>query len=290
MARIFDIFPFFNELDLLEIRLNELAGVVDRFVIAEARQTYAGSPKPLYFADNRARFSAFSDRITHVVVDDPPADARQGWKFQDHQRDALLRGLQDAAPGDLVLLSDVDEIVSAEKLRIVAARDPHAAEISCFELRHFNFYLNWETPERWLRSGPRAVRRRFLDFPHQLRAVRGPKDGFADAIRAIRTARLMGRPMRRHLVHDAGWHFTYLGGPGAVEDKLKSFVGSEKPMMSDPSAESIAARIARGIPVNPRARYDLALREIDETFPRHVREHRERYAALIADRPPPARR
>lgn len=290
MARIFDIFPFFNELDLLEIRLNELAGVVDRFVIAEARQTYAGAEKPLYFADNRARFSAFADRITHIIVDDPPPDARQGWKFQDWQRDALLSGLQDAAPDDLVLLSDIDEIVSAGKLRIVAGRDPRAAEISCFELRHFNFYLNWETPERWLRSGPRAVRRRYLVAPHQLRAVRGPKDGFADAIRAIRTARLMGQPMRRHLVRDGGWHFTYLGGPDAVQDKLASFVGSEKPVMGDAGSETVARRIAKGIPVNPRATYDLTLREIDDTFPRHIREHRERYAALISDRPPPARR
>ncbi len=39
---------------------------------------------------------------------------------------------------------------------------PDAAEIACFELRHFNFYLNWETGERWLRSGPRAVRRKFF--------------------------------------------------------------------------------------------------------------------------------
>lgn len=286
---IFDCFPFFNELDLLEIRLNELAGVVDRFVIAEARQTYAGAPKPLHFADNRARFSAFADRIVHVVVDGPPPDARQGWKFQDWQRDALLRGLDCAAPDDLVLLSDVDEIVRADKLRAVAGRDASAPEISCFELRHYNFYLNWETGERWLRSGPRAVRRRFLDLPHLLRAVRGPKDGFADAIRAIRTARLMGRPMRRHLVRDAGWHFTYLGGPTAVQSKLDSFVGSEKPVMGGAGVDAIAAHIAGGIPVNPKAKYDLVLREIDETFPRHIRAHRDRYAALIATKQPPRR-
>jgi beta-1,4-mannosyl-glycoprotein beta-1,4-N-acetylglucosaminyltransferase len=157
-------------------------------------------------------------------------------------------------------------------------------------LRHFNFYLNWETPERWLRSGPRAVRRRFLDAPHQLRAVRGPKDGFADAIRAIRTARLMGRPMRRHLVRDGGWHFTYLGGAAAVGEKLESFIGSEKPVMPDSSADAIARRIARGVPVNPRATYDLMLREIDATFPRHIRENRERYAALIAGQAPPRRK
>ena len=33
---IFDCFSFFNELDILEIRLNVLAPVVDKFVLVEA--------------------------------------------------------------------------------------------------------------------------------------------------------------------------------------------------------------------------------------------------------------
>jgi beta-1,4-mannosyl-glycoprotein beta-1,4-N-acetylglucosaminyltransferase len=44
MPRIFDCFTFFNELDLLEIRLHELAPVVDRFVIAESPVTFTGRP------------------------------------------------------------------------------------------------------------------------------------------------------------------------------------------------------------------------------------------------------
>ena len=33
---IYDCFSFYNELDLLEIRLNELVNAVDRFVLVEA--------------------------------------------------------------------------------------------------------------------------------------------------------------------------------------------------------------------------------------------------------------
>ena len=36
---IYDIFPFFNELDLLEIRLNILDKHVDYFVIGECNKT-----------------------------------------------------------------------------------------------------------------------------------------------------------------------------------------------------------------------------------------------------------
>ena len=41
---IVDCFPFFNELDLLELRLNELKDVVDVFVLSEATLTFTGKP------------------------------------------------------------------------------------------------------------------------------------------------------------------------------------------------------------------------------------------------------
>ena len=48
-TKIYDTFLFFNELDLLEIRLNVLHDVVDHFVIVECTKTYQGNDKPLYF-------------------------------------------------------------------------------------------------------------------------------------------------------------------------------------------------------------------------------------------------
>ena len=66
---IWDCFTFFNELDILELRLRELAPVVDRFVIAEATKTFANEAKPVHFAENRARFAEFLPKIVHVVKD-----------------------------------------------------------------------------------------------------------------------------------------------------------------------------------------------------------------------------
>ena len=69
---IFDCFSFFNELDILEIRLNVLAPVVDKFVLVEAVRRHSGEPKELYFEKNKQRFAPFLDKIIHVVVDDEP--------------------------------------------------------------------------------------------------------------------------------------------------------------------------------------------------------------------------
>ena len=49
---IYDCFLFYNEFDLLEIRLNELNPVVDKFVLVEATRTHQKKKKLLYYAEN----------------------------------------------------------------------------------------------------------------------------------------------------------------------------------------------------------------------------------------------
>ena len=51
--KIYDAFLFYNELDLLEIRLNILKDKVDYFIIGEAVQCFNGNAKPLYFEENK---------------------------------------------------------------------------------------------------------------------------------------------------------------------------------------------------------------------------------------------
>ena len=62
--RIFDSFIFFNELDLLEMRLNILNDVVDYFVLTESPWTVSGNPKPLYYQENKDRFENI---VTEII-------------------------------------------------------------------------------------------------------------------------------------------------------------------------------------------------------------------------------
>ena len=107
MPKIYDCFTYFNEDLLLSLRLHTLDRVVDRFVVAESTHTFRGKPKPIHF--DPARFPEFRDRITHVVVDDMPTHLGDAWANEAHQRNALLRGLTDAASDDCIMISDVDE-------------------------------------------------------------------------------------------------------------------------------------------------------------------------------------
>lgn len=51
-----DTFMFYNELDVLELRLRTLEPYVDKFVIVEAEVNHVGGPKELFFEKNKERF------------------------------------------------------------------------------------------------------------------------------------------------------------------------------------------------------------------------------------------
>ncbi|OEH79701.1 auxin-responsive protein [Cyclospora cayetanensis] len=136
------------DLDLLEIRWHELYHSVDYFVVAEAHHHTLGVfQKPLFFDRNKDRYAAFSDKIIHLVqpfeASLPVAqrcsrrllgDEDKCWEYEMFQRDSMLHmlaqinagvnnyGNAHIAPGfledtDLVLVSDVDEIVMGDRLR-----------------------------------------------------------------------------------------------------------------------------------------------------------------------------
>ena len=110
--KFIDSFIFYNELSTLNMRLHELDDYVDYFVIVEADITHAGSPKLLYYGDNKAFFKEFEDKIIHFVVDDMP-EPNDSWGREFHQRNSLIRAVAlvpDIKSEDIVLVSDADEI------------------------------------------------------------------------------------------------------------------------------------------------------------------------------------
>ena len=72
--KIYDIFTYNGEVDILEIHLNILKDVVDQFIIVEAPTTFSGLNKPLYFQIQKECFAPFLNKIKYFVIDDYPND------------------------------------------------------------------------------------------------------------------------------------------------------------------------------------------------------------------------
>lgn len=277
---VYDCFTFFNELDLLEIRLHVLNEVVDRFVLVEGTRTFTGTPKPLIYRENEARYQAFRSKIVHVVVDDFPScdlgDPASPWLFENHQRNAIIRGLQEIRDQDVVIFSDVDEIPNPEAIR----RYAHTPGIKCLEQMMFNYFLNYfcVTHGPW-RLGSKMMT--YGDFQHRWNEYAIRFNMFVPA--ALNQGATVNRI--RHLedavrIPNGGWHFSFLGGWEGIQKKVQSFAHSELNSPRLLSHEELERRIRKGEGIYRRNERLFAV-PLDERFPAYVRENQERYAHLI---------
>ena len=119
---IYDCFTFFNELDILELRLNILYKYVDKFVIVEGNKTHTGKDKDFIFEQNKNRFEKFLDKIIYIKVEDFPSlensqtsEDGNKWLYENYQRDAIMRGLTECKDDDIIITSDCDEIINPKK-------------------------------------------------------------------------------------------------------------------------------------------------------------------------------
>lgn len=194
---IYDTFIFYNELDMLDLRLHILNDVVDRFVLVEAGETHSGKPKPAYFAENRERFAPFLDKIEYVYVSSLTAIAGEhSWHREKMHRASIALGLQNAHPLDWVIVSDLDEIPHPDRVRDLQRIGGDGVK---FELDFYYYNFNCRVKQGWAIGAARWGRER---NPNRIRTQEG-----------ITTVTLHG-----------GWHFSYFMSPEQVADKLDAFM------------------------------------------------------------------
>ena len=272
---IFDCFTFFNELDLLELRLELLDSVVDRFIIVEANKTHSGLEKPYYFEENRTRFSAYENKIIYVKLDTLP-QAEDSWILENLQRNHIAEAVkQYAKSGDTILLSDIDEIPRPE----LVAKYAGAAGMTTFYIDYYCFYLNARNVMEYYWPGTKLLSyEAFFSIADNVKVeynrfmLEEYNQGTTPT--KLRCARELPTRKLRH----AGWHFTSIGGAAAVLQKLKSYAHQEF-NVEGVTEQSIEKLIAEGkTPFDWQRFYCVP---IDKTLPKCIQENPEKYSKYI---------
>jgi len=248
---IFDCCMLRDELDMLQMRLEEMADYDVRHVAVEATRDHQGHPKPLHFAENKDRFAPWADRIIHVVASDLPAPGpadqdeeslrRQAWAREHAQRDHALAALVDAAPDDLVLIADVDEIPSPAAL----ASKPRPA--IALQQNVCAFAVDW------------------LGFKERTSVI--ALAGYVQERGSLAEIRDMRNTWP--VVWRGGWHFTWIGGRDWCLDKLSAFCHTE--------ATDIVRRGVESGDFIERGLWNVAQLEpveVDGRWPAMIRERR----------------
>jgi len=267
--KIYDCFPFYNELDLLEIRLEELYDHVDHFVLVEADTTYTDLPKPFYFEENRQRYAKYLDKIIHVKVEDMP-HSKDAWVNDIFQRDCINRGIVDAGPDDIIVVTDLDELVRPEVMD--AMRQDHDIQLWGLRMPLFNFKFNYMlTTADFYNTWGVAVRKQFMVPADQLRRQRFSLQNFPHAHRADGV----------HMIEHAGWHFTYLGHTDFARTKIQSFAHTETNTPEIVNQLDVDRSIANGDGIYHHEGYRFTPVALNEYFPATVVNNPEKYKSFI---------
>ena len=274
---IYDCFQFFNELDLLSLRLNVLDPIVDMFVISESTVTFSGQPKPLYYKDNKELFQKFNHKIIHNIVDDTPNV--NPFERDGFQKCAVKRGLLDCEDSDIIIFSDLDEIPNPKKLLDIFSNF-QKDKIYHLAQRMFYFYINLEEISGNLISFTG-------DFDGVLKRNWLGTKVFQFSFLNAYTLGQMRFPDRKNggiRVSDGGWHFGYMGGDknSTIEERVSHKIKSAA--HQEYNNQGVLSKIKENI----QDKKDIFGRNtrfvivgIDETFPEYLVENKDEFSHLI---------
>ena len=248
--KIYDGFIFFNEIDLLDIRLNTLYDVVDHFILVESSVTHQGTPKSYIFEENKERFSKYLDKIIHIKIDNTPDDFsnlmeikattfkdkiynsiirdikatslfnindinERGFGRDFFQKECVKLGMEFASEEDILVSSDLDEIPNPEILARLSEFF-EADSLYTFSQLHYCYYLNmiYHTHINNSRTNSEIT-----DNWH------GSRMGVWNILKYYSLNQL--RAQENNIIMDGGWHFSWQGGKDRVKLKLQSYSHQE---------------------------------------------------------------
>lgn len=277
---VFDCIPFFNELDILKLRMQIMAPYVDFFVIEEASVTFSGEPKRMIFAENRQLFAEYEGKIRYVPVENSPMEGVTTHERDKFQKNQLIRGLFDCKPEDIIIFSDVDEIPNPNTLTKLMERF-ESGKVYHLAQRMFYCFLNMEETSGNLLSitgeFPKVERRMWLGTK-----VFGKRSIPENGIIELREASVMAPGAVR--VADGGWHFGYMGSSRETDVSrrigTKVVAAAHQEYNDEDLLREAGDRLILGQDIFGReARFERV--EVDGSYPEYLLAHLEEYSYLI---------
>ncbi len=267
---VYDTFLFHGEGDILELRLNILGDVVDKFVICEAKQSFNEQPCPSYYLEHKDRYKKWEDKIIHYQFDlmedkDLVEQARNSpntergnpyWMKVYYAMETLRKPLEAVCKDkDIIFISDVDEIWNP---KIIVPSDDF---IHGFGQLVYYYQLNNRCSEPWTGSIRTTYRRLKQEIVNNIKQK-------GDVY-----------------VTNGGWHFTYQGGEKMVRRKVDSSK-SPYPDKNDSyygvPTDYIIERMKENKDIFPdhfRPTHRFWIEE--ENWPTYLKENREKYLHLL---------
>jgi beta-1,4-mannosyl-glycoprotein beta-1,4-N-acetylglucosaminyltransferase len=292
-VKVFDVFPFFNELDVLEIRLNILDPYVDYFILSEATKTFSGLDKPLFYKENKKKFEKFNHKIIHNIIDyDPSSEelSEYGKRYNNtveaqqrdiYQKDSIKKVIfENCDKGDIILWGDADEVPNPEVIEKISdffesETIYHLAQENCLgylNLVEIGNVVSGMTPDFFPDEGhiKKWLGTKIIDFSilekYTLTQLR-------NYISNVKNSR----------ISNGGWHWSYVGSEGlSVEQRiLKKVECAAHIEYNNNAVKSNIPKVNENKDPFGRDYAKYKVVSIDNSYPEYILKNLEKYDYLI---------
>lgn len=241
--KIYDIFLYNGEYEMLEFRLKELGPYVDVFVIAEASFTFSGQQKELKFPSDMFKYKDYN--IKYVRIEETNEEEfKTAWDREHYTRIFLGNYVKNLVEEeDLLMLSDVDEIPNFRDNIFISAIQNLEEGSFGLAMKFFYYNLNWINQKLW--PGTVVFRKSLLSKTN---------------LEMIRSTRGMQKMIQN------GYHLSYFFSPEGIVEKLNAFSHQEYNNDQYKNLEEIKYKIDNGIDLFSRGN-EKWIRYTDEDLP-----------------------
>ena len=292
--KVFDVFLFGYELDLLEIRMNLLDPFVDYFVFSEGRKTFSGEDKGFIFDIEDERFEKFRSKIIYTQIQEPTSEQlqsqgirynvkRESFMRDTFYKDSIMNVLNEhCSDEDVIIWSDLDEVPNPEVIENISdfyqpgtvynfAQDNYQAALNWFET---SSTITSQTKDfSYEDEGPRWIGTKMCDFATL------KKYTLTDIRREL--------PKENNLrIYPGGWHWSTVGSneKGTMYDrvlkKIKSSAHTE--LNNERLIGELEERLKDGRSPLGQDNASYCVVHFDEDrFPEYLLKNQEKYSYLI---------
>ena len=200
---------FWNEIEILHIRLDILYDYVDHFIICESKKSHSGKVvKDEYnFIKHKSKFQKYLDKIIFLKIHDElftKGDTSKNvnvndWPNENLQRKYLYNEIKKFPNDSLVSISDVDEIWDPSKLKQII-ENVKKYKICGIEQYLFYYYLNCIKSQIW--RGTYFILKGDCEYPDILQYIRNNRERL---------------PI---YITNGGWHFSWIGDENKIKEKF----------------------------------------------------------------------
>lgn len=292
--KVFDVFLFGYELDLLEIRMNLLDPYVDYFVFSEGSKTFSGEDKGFIFKETDKRFKKFKDKIIYTKIEEPTKETllskglqykvkKESFMRDTYYKDSIMEVLKEhCSDDDVIIWSDLDEVPNPEVIENLSnfyqpgtvynfAQDNYQAALNWFET---SGTITSQTKDfEFEKEGPRWIGTKMCDFATL------KKYTLTDIRREL--------PKENNLrIYPGGWHWSTVGSNerGTMYDrvlkKIKSSAHTE--LNNETLINELEQRLKDGR--SPLGQDNASYVDVpfdENRFPDYLIQNKEKYNYLI---------